>query len=186
MACSECTTIPAGHLKFMPVETKGVAYTGTVQTDANVCEWAFIPRGLYTCHRGKTSIAVFNPTDDVISIPPRKILVQVSPVEERDMVQSAGDVGHVAEPKVFTRKEKEQFVKRILRLDKHPVLKHRPDLHKRVVRIFVDNFSVLVTREGECGKTDLVSMKIDVKPGSKPVRQNPRPMAPPVKEEFRK
>jgi hypothetical protein len=55
-----------------------------------------------------------------------------------------------------------------------------------VVKIFVDNFSVLVTREGECGKTDLVSMKIEVKPGSKPVRQNPRPMAPPVKEEFRK
>jgi len=130
MACSERTTIPAGHLKFGLVETKGVAYTGTVKTDANVCEWAFIPRGLYT--------------------------IEVPSVEECDMVQPAGDVGHVAESKVFTQKAKEQFVKQTLKFDKHPGLQHRRDLHKRA-----DNFPVLVTREVECGKTDLVSMKIE-------------------------
>jgi hypothetical protein len=59
LACSERTSIPAGHLKFVPVETRGVAYNGTVHTEMNVCDWAFIPRGLYTCHRGKTLIAVF-------------------------------------------------------------------------------------------------------------------------------
>ncbi len=77
-------------------------------------------------------------------------------------------------------------MRQVLKLKKHPVLKRRPDLHSKVVKIFVDNFSVLVTHEGECGKTNLVSMKIEVEKGAKPVRQNPRPMAPPMKAEFRK
>ncbi len=63
-------------------------------------------------------------------------------------------------------------------------MKHRPKLHKRVVDMFVNNFEVLATHAGECGKTDLVSMKIQVNPGAKPVRQNPRPMAPSLKKEF--
>ena len=68
LACSERTKIPAGHLKFVPVKIKGTAYSGAVQTEANIWDWTFIPRGLYNCHRGKTLIAIFNPTDDVIDI----------------------------------------------------------------------------------------------------------------------
>jgi hypothetical protein len=100
--------------------------------------------------------------------------VQVAPVDDHDVGQQGGEVGHVSEAPEFTQKEKERFVRKILKLEKHPVLKRRPDLHKKVVKIFVDNFSVLVTHEGECGRTNLVSMKIEVEKGAKPVRHNPR------------
>ena len=162
-----------------------MAYTGAVQTEVNVCDWAYIPKGLYQCTRGRTLIAVFNPTDDTIYIPPRKILVQVAPLRDQDVITGGVSVNQLEEWREFTLEEKEKFVKDILKLQTHPVLKHRPELHKRVVDIFVNNFEVLSTHAGECGKTDLVSMKIQVNPGAKPVRQNPRPMAPPMKKEFR-
>jgi len=101
-ACSERTEIPAGHLKFVPVKMKGTAYSGTVQTEANICDWTFIPRGLYNCHRGKTLIAIFNPTDDVIDIRPHKILVNVTPVAEEDMAHTKSDVNNMMEQKEFT------------------------------------------------------------------------------------
>jgi len=64
-------------------------------------------------------------------------------------------------------------------------LKRRKDLHERVINIFVKNFGVICTYPGQCGKTDLVECKIELKPGAKPVRQNSRPMAPPLRKEFR-
>ncbi len=88
------------------------------------------------------------------------------------------------EEKVFSHEEKLKLVRDTLKLEQHPVLKKRKDLHERVVDIFVKNFGVISTFPGQCGKTDLVECKIELKPGAKPVRQNSRPMAPPLRTEF--
>ena len=93
-------------------------------------------------------------------------------------------MNHVKEEKVFSPEEKRKLVRETLKLAQHPVLKKRKDLHERVVDIFVKNFGVISTYPGQCGKTYLVECKIELKPGAKPVRQNSRPMAPPLGQNF--
>ena len=73
-----------------------------------------------------------------------------------------------------------------MRLEENEILKSKPELLDRVKTLVWDYRDVFSNPEQDIGKTNLIEFSVNLKPGSKPVKQKVRPLNPHQKADLRK
>ena len=81
-----------------------------------------------------------------------------------------------------TEGEKHKFIRESFQLDTNAILKADAKLKEAVIKLFLDNFEVLVPHPSQYGETEVLEMKIDLVPGSIPNKSQVRLLNPDQKE----
>ena len=119
-------------------------------------------------------------------------------------IKKHSSLGFIAMAEVDQEKDKEQtqsYLERISNItDEHrmqviedlglmtnPVLKANPEIQKKAIKLVMEYADIFGEKgKKEMGLTDLVEFEIDIKPGTKPVKQKVRPLNPHQKESLKK
>ena len=84
------------------------------------------------------------------------------------------------------RLERAVHITKKLKLDENEFLKNRPDLKKSTINLFMEEFDAVSLGPNDIGETDLVTCKLDLKPGATPYQGRPIPLNPIMEENLRK
>ena len=82
--------------------------------------------------------------------------------------------------------ERAVHITKKLKLDESEFLKDRPDLKKRTIELFLEEFDAVSLGPNDIGETDIVTCKLDLKPGATPYQGRPIPLNPIMEENLRK
>ena len=69
-----------------------------------------------------------------------------------------------------------QFIPESFQLDMNKILNADVKLKEAVIKLFLDNFEVLVTHPSQYAETEVLEMKIDLVPGVIPYKSRVRPL----------
>ena len=133
--------------------------------------------GVYTFRPTDQAITIMNCSAVPIELSAHDTIGQIYPQTPLEQVNV---LNHKPISKL-TKEEKEErltFIRLSLKLEEKELLKGHPDLIEKTVMLFYNNFEALSVADDDFGDTDLVTFKIELKPGSKPFRDKVRPLNP--------
>ena len=71
-----------------------------------------------------------------------------------------------------------KFIKDSFKLEENKILNRDAKLKEEVIKLFLENFSMLALHANHYGKTDLLELWIELQPGAVPKRSKVRPLNP--------
>jgi len=77
-----------------------------------------------------------------------------------------------------TEESRRKFIKDSFKIDENEIFNRDAELKEDVIKLFLENFSMLALHPNHYGKTDLLELRIELQPGAVPKRSKVRPLNP--------
>ena len=148
----------------------------------------WIHPGIYQTNDGTLKVLVsnFNTVDAVI--PPGKFVGYIRQITEEspsyDGIHSLPSERQFSKLSDTERATWEQFIISELRLDDNELLGRNSPQRERVINAFMNNLPAVAQHSHDYGDTDLLQFHLQIKPGSRPVRDKCRPLNPIQSKDF--
>ena len=191
----EKTVIPARTLKFVEVRTQRPVESATIMVEGNEDQHLDVPTAIYQWEGQTGRIAVLNHLDQDFRVDESTVMGYYSFANPKEAVETGEEIKAYqpckdgVQPEVKPGEQEAQMQEQVIQelgLRTNNLLKSKPAVMKRVIKIVKDRYKVFGEPGASIGKTDLVEFVIDLKPDARPVKQKLRPLNPLQVESLKK
>ena len=157
------------------------------ETRNNALIW--IHPGIYRARDGMIEALVSNFNNTDYALPAGSFtgyVRRISPVETHtyEAINSLPTERRIDRLKQADRASWEQFIVKELDLKNNKLLQANPRQLKEIIDAFMHNLNAVAKHSHDFGNTDLLQFHLQIKPGSKPVRDKCRPLNPIQSKDF--
>ena len=101
-----------------------------------------------------------------------------SDLDEEEVCNCQESVNSLQESDFPTKESRRKFIKDSFKIEQNEILNRDAKLKEEVIKLFLENFSMLALHPNHYGKTDLLELRIELQPGAVPKRSKVRPLNP--------
>jgi len=102
----------------------------------------------------------------------------LSDLDKEEVCNSQESVKSLQESDFPTEESRKKFIEDSFKIDENEILNRDAKLKEEVIKLFLENFSILAFHPNHYGKTDLLKLWIELQPGAVPKRSKVRPLNP--------